>query len=208
MGKIDIRNLYKVTKNDINKCAKTLTQAFAEDKRLQQLAGEKNTKKRMQSLYRFIVRASLKRGHVYASGPEMEGIVLWFPEGVTRLTTYDFFTCGGIGMILRHGFGIPIRMLRYENRATGIHQELIKEPHWYLFILAVVPEHRKKGFASRMMRPFLSFFDENKISCYLETGKGNNEFMYKHYGFEVVERKETANGQFLAMIRKPKGIEN
>lgn len=199
----DTSGVYKVTYVDIDTCAKSLLSAFSEDKGMLSIAGGKNVSRRMYDFYKFIVRASLKYGHVYASSKEIEGIVIWLPEGVTYLSAFDFFTNGGIGMILRHGFEMPLKMMRYEDFTAERHHSHIKEPHWYLLAVGVVPEHRKKGITSRLLRPFFRYFDENRIPCYLETGEGNNEAMYRYYGFDLVEEVNRDMGVFKAMIREP-----
>jgi hypothetical protein len=55
------------------------------------------------------------------------------------------------------------------------------------------------------MRPFLDYFDKSGMPAYLETGKGNNEAMYRHYGFDLIEKIELpGGGVFKAMLRHPK----
>lgn len=199
-------NLYKVQKSDIKKCAVMLAHSFSSDGGLTRMIGDsKFNEAKMISLFRFIVKAALKYKHVYAISPEMEGLVIWLPENVTHLSTFDFFTNGGIRIILRHGFRMPLGMMKYEQFAAQHHNQHIKKPHWYLLALAVKKNHRKKGYSSMLMKPFLNYFDYNDISCYLETGDGNNEFMYRHYGFDLVEKIEDREngGVFKAMLRNP-----
>jgi len=203
---LEITELYKVTKKDVNVCAQSLAEAFSDDNAMSHLTGRSGSReKRLKSLFRFIVRASLKYDNVYATSPRMEGVVVWLPENVTYLSTWEFFTCGGIGIILRHGFKMPWTMMKYEEFTAHRHHEHIKKPHWYLLALAVGKEHRKKGFSSKLMRPFLQYFDDEDIPCYLETGKGNNEAMYRHYGFDLVEKVDLPKngGVFKAMLRYP-----
>ena len=203
----DTSELYKVTKKDIAACAMSMAESFSEDMEMCSFFGiRKDPVRRLYEMFRFILRASLKHGHVYASGPGFEGVVVWLPENKTALTTKDFFLNGGIRMILRNGIRMAVIMGRYEDFAHGIHRKHIREPHWYLLSLSVRKEHRKKGFSSMLMRPFLQYFDDNGVPCYLETGGGNNLEMYKHYGFEIVESIKNlgSGGEFNAMLRQPK----
>lgn len=206
MNSLNVTDLYKVTKKDIKMCATALAEAFSEDAAMKIMVGDrKNPEKRILELFQFIVRASLKYGHVYATSSKFEGVITWLPENVTTLTEWDFWTHGGIRMILRNGFKMPIAMQKYEDFVHAAHIKHITEPHWYLLQLAVREEYRKSGYTSKMMRPFLDYFDSNGIPCYLETGKGNNEAMYRHYGFELVEKTliPGTDGVFKAMIRYP-----
>jgi len=205
---IQTESLYKITKRDIKKCAEILADAFEEDPIMRLFAGgSKFDKNKLISAFKFFVRASLKYDYVYGTSQEMEGIIIWLPENITYLSTWDFFTCGGIGMILKHGFKMPLTMMKYENFTAQRHNEHIKTPHWYLLAFAVRKEHRKKGYAGKLMRPFIKYFDTNNIPAYLETGEGNNEAMYKHYGFELVEQTTLPDSDivFKAMLRNPTG---
>lgn len=202
-----LKNLYKVQKKDLEKCSVSLTDSFSKDEAMRSfLCSEEFDKDRMQALFKFVVRASLKHGHVYATSVNMEGVIIWFPENITYLSTFDFFTSGGLSIILKYGFKMPEKMMKYEKFTAKRHHENIKEPHWYLFSFGVAEKHRKKGFAGKLIRPFLKYFDEQGIPCYLETGKGNNEAMYRHYGFDLIEKIEMPDtgSVFKAMIRHPK----
>jgi hypothetical protein len=183
-----------------------LAHAFSEDDALQNMTGEKEfNEAKMISLFRFIVKASLKYGYVFATSPEIEGIIIWLPENVTYLSVFDFFTCGGTAIIFKHGFSMPWNMMKYEAFIAKRHNYHINEPHWYLLAIAVGKAHRKKGHSSRLMRPFLDYFDKSGMPAYLETGKGNNEAMYRHYGFDLIEKIELpGGGVFKAMLRHPK----
>lgn len=199
-------NLYKITKSDIRKCAEILADAFEEDRIMRLFAGgSKFDKKKLISSFEFSVRASLKYGQVYGTSREMEGIVIWLPENITHLSIWDFFTCGGIVMVLKHGFKMPLTMMRYEEFVAKRHNMHIVKPHWYLLALAVKKEHRKKGYTSKLMRPFINYFDNNNIPAYLETGEGNNEAMYNHYGFDLIEESTLPDSDlvFKAMLRNP-----
>lgn len=185
---LDIGDLYKVQKCDIKKCAGSLALSFSEDRAMQNfIGGEEFDEDKLYAVFLFIVRASLKYGHIYAISKNMEGVIIWLPENVTKLGALDFFTSGGMNIILRYGFKIPLTMMKYENFTAARHNYHIKTPHWYLLAIAVKKEHRAKGYSSQLLKPFLEFFDKTGIKCYLETGAGNNEDMYRHYGFDLLE---------------------
>lgn len=207
---LDTGGLYRIQQSDIKKCALSLALSFSEDKAMRRFIGGNDfDEEKLYNVFLFIVRASLRNGHVYAISKDMEGVIIWLPENITKLGTRDFFTSGGIRIILKYGFKIPLTMMKYEDFTSSRHNYHIKKPHWYLLALSVKKEYRGQGLSSQLIKPFLEFFDKMGISCYLETGAGNNEAMYRHYGFDLLESTLMPGTDlvFKAMLRNAKKAE-
>jgi ribosomal protein S18 acetylase RimI-like enzyme len=95
-------------------------------------------------------------------------------------------------------------LVDYENYAGEVHNRQIDKPHWYLFVIGIHSEHQKKGYASKLLKPFLSYFDEEGISCYLETHRESNTEIYRNYNFDLVEVGQVpkTSVKHYAMLRK------
>ena len=60
------------------------------------------------------------------------------------------------------------------------------DPHWYLEVLSVRPEHQRQGLGSRLVTPILHLADRDHVPCYLETACPANVDYYQRFGFEVM----------------------
>ena len=76
-----------------------------------------------------------------------------------------------------------------------------------LYNLSVRKDAQGKGIASKLMRPMLTFCDNEKMVAYLETNKESNVSLYKHYGFELKKEEviPKTNVTHYAMVRYLKG---
>jgi len=58
-----------------------------------------------------------------------------------------------------------------------------KEPHFYLNVLGVHPDHQGEGIGAKLLRHTLVEVDEKKMGAYLETGNPDNIPFYEKFGF-------------------------
>lgn len=79
------------------------------------------------------------------------------------------------------------------------------EPHWYLEVLSVRPEHQRQGLGSRLVTPVLARADRDRVPCYLETADPANVEFYQRFGFEVVDPALDVipGGPTLTTMRRP-----
>ena len=90
------------------------------------------------------------------------------------------------------------------DRIDQLHEKHVKEPHFYLDNLAVLPTARGKGFASKLLRPFLQMADERKVIVFTDTVTKSNVSLYEHFGFECVESSPVANtGITVYALKRP-----
>ena len=77
---------------------------------------------------------------------------------------------------------------------------------WYLFNLSVQKDFQKKGVATKLLTPMLSFCNENSYFCYLETNDKNNVDIYQHFGFSLKETSfiPDSNVNHFAMLKENK----
>lgn len=57
------------------------------------------------------------------------------------------------------------------------------EPHWYLGVVATVPEEQGRGLGARILRPVLDRCDRDGVPSYLESSNPRNIPFYFRHGF-------------------------
>jgi GNAT superfamily N-acetyltransferase len=71
-------------------------------------------------------------------------------------------------------------------RRANVESVQPSEPHRYLEVLSVRPEHQRHGISSRLVTPILARADRDQVPCHLETADPANVEFYRPFGFEVV----------------------
>jgi ribosomal protein S18 acetylase RimI-like enzyme len=119
---------------------------------------------------------------------------------------WRILTSGAIWQAIRIGIK-PLRKIHScERYIAKKHEELMPGKHWYLVVLAVDPPHQGKGYASKLLNEMLSYIDKDGLPCYVETEGDNNVSMYKHFGFQVIDKFiiPKTTDEMVAMLRQPK----
>ena len=147
-----------------------------------------------------------KNGVMYADSKDMNGFAVWLSNDYNGIKTLPFLFNGGFKLIFTFKFKLIARMISYEEFAVGIENELTDDKNWYLYNLSVKKEAQGKGVASKLLKPMLEFYDEEKIRCFLETNNYPNVAIYERFGFKL--KKEAmipdSNVNHYAMFREPK----
>ncbi|MBI2384103.1 MAG: GNAT family N-acetyltransferase [Gammaproteobacteria bacterium] len=140
---------------------------------------------RAMARYLYLVRGF---GHRTADG---RAGTLWLPPGAAKshglrgtLALARALTWHGGLRAVRNGLAIDAFMNRKRPR----------EPHYYLFAIAVAPELQGKGRGGLLMREALRRVDGEGMPAYLESSRARNLPFYRQFGFEVVEEAAPARG--------------
>jgi ribosomal protein S18 acetylase RimI-like enzyme len=82
-----------------------------------------------------------------------------------------------------------------------------ENPHWYLVVLSVRPDHQRQGLGTRLLEPVLERADRDGVTCRLETSDPTNVAYYRRFGFDVVEppHEVLPGGPPLITMRRPVG---
>ena len=88
-----------------------------------------------------------------------------------------------IGFILSGG----LKMVEAGEHVDNLHKKLAPFDHWYLSGLGVDTPLQGRGYASRLLRPFLERADQEKLPCYLETNDEKDVAIYCHLGFKILD---------------------
>lgn len=136
-------------------------------------------------IFKLMIKYTLKNGEAYATSEEMEGIALWLPHEKTDMSTINALTSGAFSLFIKGGLKIAYRSLSVSNFSSKLHHRIADFPHLYLFLLAVNPMERGKGFASKLLKPMLERAKRNNLPVYLETHDKSNIPIYEHFGFKI-----------------------
>jgi len=72
-----------------------------------------------------------------------------------------------------------------------------KEPHWYLGVVATMPERRSQGLGAALLRASLAVVDADHHPAYLESSNPRNISLYERHGFEVTGRIDVDDGVWM-----------
>ena len=181
-----------------NTAVDTLCSAFENDIMWRTLIPDAAERARvMSALWRGVLGYCLRYGKVYST-PEVEGIAAWTLPGMNRPTLWR---------ILRTGFGLmrsifPMssasrqRFLANMKQIDVLHQQLMSDPHWYLWALGVHQEAQSQGIGSSLLQPVMESAEREGVPCYLETETEGNVAFYQRRGFEVVHEAEIGDPAF------------
>lgn len=183
-----LEGLYRLNFSDLNKAKHVITRAFFNDPIwLKIMPDQQDRQRKLPFVYEFTLKYGLLYGEVYSISENVEGLAIWLMSDFADMTFSRILKSGGLKVPLRLGIGFSIKQARANEVTENMHKKNASFKHMYLSILAVDPEHQKKGFASKLMRPMLRRLELEKIPCYLDTAKEENVEIYKNYGFQVVD---------------------
>ncbi len=202
-------SICRLQKKDFQIAVEVLTEAFLNDPFFKYIMNGDNGSGKLHYFHQFIVSYGMKYGNVFVSGDHIEGTAVWLPPGKTGIGAFKSLMAGVL--ILRRLFPRKIserfkffrRLLLYGNYSNEVHKRNAPFPHWYLMAVGVRDGYRKKGYASRLIKPVLDYFDRIGIACYLETHNENNVAIYEHFGFRLAEtgRLPGTDKPHFAMLR-------
>ena len=98
-----------------------------------------------------------------------------------------------------------LRRLGQLDEAMAAHHP--KEPHWYLGVIATVPERQGQGLGSELLHESMRRIDDEAMPCYLESSNPRNVSIYLRHGFDVTGEITLPDGgpSMTKMWRHPVG---
>lgn len=110
-------------------------------------------------------------------------------------------------LITGRGFlpGGPRRIVRALRVDSWMKKRHIAEPHWYLNMLGVLPEHQGRGHGTTLMRALNARADADRVPCYLETDKESNIRIYERHGYRVTDRQTAPLGVIVWFMQRALG---
>jgi ribosomal protein S18 acetylase RimI-like enzyme len=204
---IEKAGLYIVSEKDLDRLAEVAADAYCDYPLHNWLTKGKYDPEASRLIMQISLKTMTKDAVIYADSEEMNGFAAWLPFGFTGSKTIPFLMNGGLRLIFRCGLGIIGRLLTYETYAMNLKKEFTNHYDWYLYNLSIKKDAQGKGIASKLMRPMLQFFDDERMVAYLETNKEANVGLYRHYGFDLMKEELIPKTPVMhyAMVRYAKG---
>ncbi len=199
--------LFRVRKAHIKPAARTLTQAFQDEPLwIHFIPDESKRREKVHYMFEFVLCYGITYGEVYATSPDMEGVMAWLPSEKAQMTMGRQIRCGVIPLALRMGLRLSMRQISSSDYMSAAHERLVPFRHAYLLIIGVAPPLQGQGYASRLFTPLFDKLDRENLACFLETHRDGNVPMYQHYGFRVLEDTTFPGSEVknVAMLRPPR----
>ena len=199
--------LYLVQKKDLPRLAEVAADAYQDYPLHNWFTKGKYDKIASKLIMEISLKTMTEDAVIYADSEEINGFAVWLPFGFTGSKTLPFLLSGGLKLIFHSGLGIIDRLLTYETYAMNLKKQFTDNYDWYLYNLSIKRDAQGKGIASKLMRPMLSFCDDERMVAYLETNKESNVGLYTHYGFSLMKEELIPKTDVVhyAMVRQPKG---
>jgi GNAT superfamily N-acetyltransferase len=175
-----------------------LAKAFYDDPILGWLMpDERKRHARLRRFYAIELRhLALPRGQVWTTS-DLTGAALILPPGAWRVPLHATLLEGGaFGVHLGRGARLGIAM---EWR----HARDVREPHYYVRDIGVLPEMQGKGLGSALMRPTLERCDREGLPAYLEASSERSAALYARLGFQLIRELRVAGGPPLRLMLRP-----
>ncbi|WP_105616405.1 GNAT family N-acetyltransferase [Vallitalea okinawensis] len=182
---MNISQLYKLGKKDINKSAEILAKAFYDYPMYRHILGEQHSLENIKVFLKFLIKYSVLYGEAYACSSELEGIILFTDFKDYNMNFFRSLRAGVLSLI-KLGQDSGKKFTEYDEFSTRIHKKSLKEQHQYLMLIGVDPEKQGQGFGSKLLTPMLRIAEQKGHPCYLETHNENNVQIYEKYGFKVI----------------------
>ncbi|MBN1328515.1 MAG: GNAT family N-acetyltransferase [Candidatus Heimdallarchaeota archaeon] len=182
-----LSSLYQLKYKDIKKAANVLARAFDDDKMLKFVIPDDETRKKaIVSYFTSRIKIGMLYGKVYATSPALEGLAIWFFSDDYKITTWRIIRTGGLKVVRITGKEALNRLQTVTKFTSTLRKNYAPEKYWYLAPIAIDPNHQGKGYASKLIRPMLSYVDSEQLPIVLDTQSEINVSIYKHYGFEML----------------------
>ena len=153
----------------------------------------------MPRLYRARLRhVYLRRGEAWTT-PDAVGGAFWIPPGEPKRTLRDEIA-EAIALFPGIGVAGARRGMRIEELMAEHHPA---EPHWYLEVLSIDPEHQRRGHGTTLLDPVLRRCDAEGDPVYLETNRESSVPYYPRFGFELTDKVALPDSPPLWLMWRP-----
>ncbi len=180
----------KLAVSEVEPITEVMARAFDDDPTVNFLVKQDDRRtQRVRTGCQMFIDMCLPHGEVYVTDG-LEGGAFWVPPG-----KYD----ASLRATLRRlpGF-IRVAGLARLPMVASVFGEVEKkhphQPHFYLAMIGVDPQHQGRGLGAELLRPVLKRCDRDRIPAYLESSNERNVTLYERHGFRVTETLHLPKG--------------
>jgi GNAT superfamily N-acetyltransferase len=169
--------LRRATAADVEPLRSALADAFFEDPVLSWLMPNDRTRRAQLRRYFGIELRyyTLLRGRVWTTS-DLAGAALTLPPRAWRAPTR---------VTLLEGTAFRTHLVRAARIGGAMEWRHLREPHYYVRDVGVLPSRQGQGLGSALLRPTLERCDREGLPAYLEASSERNAALYERLGFRV-----------------------
>lgn len=187
--------LRRATTEDVHSLKTVLAEAFFEDPILGWLIPD-DTKRRAR-LRRFFAielrHMALPRGRVWTTS-DLTGAALSLPPGAWRVP---------LRVNLLEGTIFGVHLSRAARFGAAMEWHHVRESHYYVRDVGVLPNMQGKGLGSALLNPTLDRCDREGLPAYLEASSERNAALYERLGFKLTDELRIAGSPPLRLMLRP-----
>lgn len=202
-----LEELYKIQRKDMKNACKILGAAFQDDPTWIHIIPDINQrKKKLPTVFEYVVRYSLKYGQIYAPTETLEGVAAWKLHTTVDPSLWRILRSGAFLAAAKMGSEIGRRIQNLFDVIDKDRREHMRDRSYlYLQVIGVLPEFQGKGFGGRLLKPMFAKVDIEGFPIYLETETEKNTQIYSKYGFVTLKERRAPNADFnfWEMVREP-----
>ncbi len=201
----DTDGLIRLNMSNAKPAVEVLVRAFQNYPLLQYYFPNEIEREKISSYFlSFAVFTGISYGEVYAPSPNLEGIAVWIPSANYPVTFWRQLRSVPLPVIFGFGASGGSKMRHIGEYMDTVHKRLTPFKHWFLQTIGIAPQFQGKGYASKLLKPMLSRFNEEGLPCYLETLDEQNVSLYEHFGFKIVDKLNVPETSLInwAMLRE------
>jgi hypothetical protein len=159
----------------------------------------------LRAFFSATVRDAIPLGSALSvwDGPTVAATAVWLPPGGFPWSARR--KLAATPALTRVLIADPRAFPTFMRFGANLERAHTREPHWYLEVLSVRPEHQRQGLGTRLVRPILDQADRDGVASHLETADPANVPYYRRFGFEVVDDalEVIPGGPILTAMRRP-----
>lgn len=187
--------LRPATGEDVRRLKAVLGEAFFEDPVINWLMPE--DAKRQVRLHRFFAielrHMALARGRVWTTS-DLAGAALSLPPGLWRAP---------LRATLLEGTAFGAHVSRAARLGAAMERSHVREPHYYVRDIGVLPAMQGKGLGRALLRPTLERCDREGLPAYLEASSERNAALYERLGFRLTSELSVGGSPPLRLMLRP-----
>ena len=186
----NLDGLIHLSDSTFERAVDVLTRSFWNDPLNEYFFPDETQRERfLPVFFEYRLKQGRKYGEVFTTSEKVEGVAIWRYSETIDSSLWRDIRSGGLKLLRMYGRSSLSRMMEVNDfTSSGIKQHAIS-PFMHLGPIAVDPAFQNKGYASKLIRPMLTYLDKTKVHCYLETQIESNVPLYEHFGFEVLAKR-------------------
>jgi ribosomal protein S18 acetylase RimI-like enzyme len=198
-------DLYKIEKNDVERCVTTLKDAFKDDPLWKEVFRDDPDKdKALTGFFTIPILYWIKFGKVYATSEQIEGVAVWLPGEKSYMGFLGLLRSGAASYGARIGKPSMKNLSLLGKHLEPDRKRFMKgKKYTYLTIIGVNSTHQGKGYGSILLNKIAAECDE--AGEHLETESEETVKFYEKHGFYIQQKINLSkiNVPMWEMVRPP-----